>query len=142
VPIKPDVVEYLRTMLRGDYAENDRLETKLDAEGWGDFMTLLGAVFYFAVNRRLNEQASENQIVQFVAEMRSVAPVDAQEIDANAAERLVKAALDPNVDVDIDPEMGATIQGLAIMYVLGEGRASEQEIDALLAEAVEVASRV
>mgnify|MGYP006179790755 CR=1 FL=1 len=140
--LKPDLVEYFRTMLKGNYVENDRLEAKLDTEGWGEFATLLGIVFFLAVNRRLNERASEAEIVQFVAEMRSAAPMDAEELDANAAERLVKAALDPDIETDIDPEMAGAIQGVAIMHVLGEGKVSDHEIDALLREAVEAANRV
>ncbi|WJK33934.1 hypothetical protein [Solwaraspora sp. WMMA2065] len=140
--IEPDLVEYFRTMLKGDYAENDRLEVQLNIKGWGDFSTLMGIVFYYAVNHRLPVDASEADIVQFVAELRAAAPVDPREIDANAAERLVKAALDPDVESDFDPEMAGKIQSLTIMHVLGEGRASGDEIDAILASAVETASRL
>ncbi|MFV2106319.1 MULTISPECIES: hypothetical protein [unclassified Micromonospora] len=140
--IEPDLVEYFRTMLKGDYAENDRLEVQLNTKGWGDFSTLMGIVFYYAVNHRLPVDASEADIVQFVAELRAAAPVDPREIDANAAERLVKAALDPDVESDFDPEMAGKIQSLTIMHVLGEGRASGDEIDAILASAVDTASRL
>ncbi|MFV2020531.1 hypothetical protein [Micromonospora sp. LOL_023] len=140
--IEPGLVEYFRTMLRGDYVENDRLEAQLNTKGWGDFSTLLGIVFYYAVNHRLSERASEADIVQFVAELRTAAPVDPREIDANAAERLVKAALDPDVESDFDPEMAGKIQSLTIMHVLGEGRASGDEIDAILVSAVETANRL
>jgi hypothetical protein len=140
--IEPDLVEYFRTMLKGDYVENDRLEAQLNTKGWGDFSTLMGIVFYYAVNHRLSEDVSEADIVKFVAELRAAAPVDPREIDANAAERLVKAALDPDIEADFDPEMAGKIQSLTIMHVLGEGKASGDEIDAILASAVETAGRL
>jgi hypothetical protein len=136
------MVEYIRTMVRGEYEENDRLEAKLDAEGWDDFPTLLGAVFYYAVTRRFGEGASQEEIIQFVAEMRAAAPAEAAEaIDANAAEGLVRAALDPSVESDVDSEMSGAIQGLAVIHVLGAPEVTEQDLDALLAEALKVASR-
>lgn len=136
------MVEYIRTMVRGEYEENDRLEAKLDAEGWDEFPTLLGAVFYYAVTRRFAEGASQEEIIRFVAEMRAAAPAEAAEaIDANAAERLVRAALDPGVESDVESEMSGAIQGLTVMHVLGAPDVTEQDLDALLAEALKLANR-
>ena len=69
--IRPDMVAYIRTMVRGEHAANDEIEARLDLEGWEGFSTLLGAVFYFAVNRRFPGGASQDEIIRFVSEMRS-----------------------------------------------------------------------
>jgi hypothetical protein len=140
--ISPDMVDYIRTMVKGDHAENDRVEARLDAQGWGDFPTLLGAVFYFAVNRRFPQGANAGEIMLFVAEMRAAAPVGGPEVDANSAESLIRAALDPTIELDIDPQMAGRIQGLTILHILGGGKVADTDLDALLAEAVDLSGRV
>ncbi|WP_435204499.1 hypothetical protein [Micromonospora sp. bgisy143] len=139
----PEMVDYIRTMIRGDHEANDRAEARLDELGWDGFPTLLGAVFYFAVNRRFDEQTAPGEIVRFVADMRASTPADTPEIDANAAERLIHAALNPDIETNIDPEMAGRVQGLVILQILGHGAAtSDEDLDALLAEAADLASRV
>ncbi|MEQ4300106.1 hypothetical protein ABNF97_01725 [Plantactinospora sp. B6F1] len=139
--ISPEMVEYIRTMVKGDHAANDRIEAKLDAQGWDDFPTLLGAVFYFAVNRRFGASTTAADVMVFVAEMRAAAPAGSPEIDANAAESLVRAALDPSLDLDIDPQMAGRIQGLAILHILSSPHTTDEDLDDLLANAVEAARR-
>ncbi|MFI7660904.1 hypothetical protein ACIBTW_18685 [Micromonospora parva] len=138
----PEMVDYIRTMIRGDHEANDRVEARLDELGWDGFPTLLGAVFYFAVNRRFDEQTAPGEIVRFVADMRASAPVGTPEIDANAAERLIRAALNPDIETNIDPAMAGRVQGLVILRILGHGATPDEELDALLAEAADLASRV
>jgi len=136
------MVEYIRTMVRGDYRENDRLEEKLDKEGWDGFPTLLGVVFYYAVKRRFVKGASPEEVIRFVAEMRAAAPAEAVEsIDANAAEQLIRAALDPELDSNVDPELAGAIQGMVIVHILGAPDVTDRDLDAILAEAVAVANR-
>ncbi|SCF30994.1 hypothetical protein [Micromonospora chokoriensis] len=138
----PEMVDYIRTMIRGDHAANDRVEARLDELGWEGFPTLLGAVFYFAVNRRFDERTTPGEIMRFVADMRASTPAGTPEIDANAAEQLISAAVNPNIATDIDPQMAGRVQGLVILRILGQGAISDEDLDALLAEATELASRV
>ncbi|MGC4768616.1 hypothetical protein ACLQ25_06460 [Micromonospora sp. DT44] len=138
----PEMVDYIRTMIRGDHEANDRVEARLDELGWDGFPTLLGAVFYFAVNRRFDEQTSPGEIVRFVADMRASTPAGTPEIDANAAERLIRAAVNPDIETDIDPEMAGRVQGLVILRILGHGATSDEDLDALLAAAADLASQV
>ncbi|MFG1913732.1 hypothetical protein [Micromonospora sp. NPDC048898] len=138
----PEMVDYIRTMVRGDHEANDRVETRLDQLGWDGFPTLLGAVFYFAVNRRFDERTSPGEVMRFVADIRAAAPAGAPEIDANAAETLIRAAVDPDVETAIDPQMAGRIQGLVILAILGDGAVADDDLDALLSEAVALANRV
>ncbi|WP_233558733.1 hypothetical protein [Micromonospora radicis] len=138
----PEMVDYIRTMVRGDHEANDRIEARLDEIGWDGFPTLLGAVFYFAVNRRFDERTSPGEIMRFVADIRAAAPPGTPEIDANAAETLIRAAVDPDVETAIDPQMAGRIQGLVILSILGDGSVGDEELDELLTEAAALASRV
>jgi hypothetical protein len=135
------MVEYIRTMALGDYAESDRIEARIDAAGWDGFPMLLNVVFFLAVHRGLGPESSQADIIRFVAEMRAAAPATVPAIDANAAESLIRSALDPDFDPDIDAEMAGAIQALTIVHVLGNGAVPAHELDALLAEATEAANR-
>ncbi|MGC4867257.1 hypothetical protein ACLQ3B_17710 [Micromonospora sp. DT53] len=136
------MVDYIRTMVRGDHEANDRVEARLDQLGWDGFPTLLGAVFYFAVNRRFNERTPPGEIMRFVADIRAAAPAGAPEIDANASETLIRAAVDPDVETAIDPQMAGRIQGLVILAILGDEAITDDDLDVLLADAVALANRV
>ncbi|WP_233604357.1 hypothetical protein [Micromonospora sp. HM5-17] len=140
--IKPEMVDYLRTMIKGDLDANSRIEAQLDEKGWDDFPKLLGAVFFLAVDRQFGDDASAAEIVQFVAEMRAKAPVDPAVIDANAAETLIKSALDPALDHDVESEMIGRIQTLTIMHVLGAEDVSDDDLDDVLEEAVQLVGRL
>ncbi|MEU1585344.1 hypothetical protein [Micromonospora sp. NPDC005710] len=140
--INPEMVDYIRTMVKGDHDSNDRIEARLDELGWGGFPTLLGAVFYFAVNRHFNAATTPGEIMRFVAEMRASSPVGTPEIDVHAAESLIRAAVDPDVDTAIDPQMAGRIQGLVILKVLGGGAVDDDELNALLADSAALARRV
>ncbi|WP_204000464.1 hypothetical protein [Micromonospora lutea] len=135
------MVAYIRTMVKGEHAENDRIEARLDDQGWEGFSTLLGAVFYFAVNRRFPDGASPDEVIRFVSEMR-LTTTGGPGTDATSAEELISAALDPSVDTDIDPHLAGRVQGLTILHILGAGTVSDEELDALLTEAAALASRI
>ncbi|MBQ1017876.1 hypothetical protein KBX71_08360 [Micromonospora sp. D93] len=136
------MVDYIRTMVRGDHEANDRIEARLDQIGWDGFPTLLGAVFYFAVNRRFDERTPPGAIMRFVADIRAATQTGTPEIDANAAETLIRAAVDPDVETAIDPQMAGRIQGLVILAILSNDAVADDDLEALLAEAAALASRV
>ncbi|MEU6023574.1 hypothetical protein [Micromonospora sp. NPDC047134] len=134
------MVAYIRTMVKGEHAENDRIEARLDAQGWDGFGTLLGAVFYFAVNRRFPNGASQDEVIRFVSEMR-ITTTGGPETDAASAEKLINAALDPSIDTDVEPTMAGRVQGPTILHILGSCAVSDRELDDLLSEAAALASR-
>ncbi|GAB3808848.1 hypothetical protein [Micromonospora zhanjiangensis] len=139
--ITPEMVAYLRTMVKGHHVENDRVEERLDANDWNDFPRFLAALFFLAVDRRFGEDASRADVIQFVAEMRAELGHDAPNIDADQAETLIMSTIDPTVGYDIDPQMIGRIQAATVHKVLGEDSFTDQGLDAILAEAVELAER-
>jgi hypothetical protein len=140
--ISADMVDYIRTMVSGEHEANDAIEARLDEDGWGDFATLLGAVFFLAVDRRFGEGADRGVVMKFVSKMRSEIPVDPSYIDANSAESLIMAALDPAVGHDVEPEMKGRIQGAVISYVLGAPDMTNENREAVYAEAMQMAARL
>jgi len=140
--ISADMIDYIRTIVSGDHEANDVIEARLDESGWGDFAFLLGAVFFLAVDRRLGERADRGAVVRLVAEMRSEIPVDPSYIDANSAESLILAVLDPAHDHDVEPEMKGRIQGAVVTYLLGAPDVSNDEREAVYSEAMQMVARL
>nr|MDT0663457.1 hypothetical protein [Micromonospora sp. DSM 115978] len=140
--ISPDMVDYIRTMVNRNDEENDRVGQRLNEAGWGDFAALLGAVFILAVERRCGDSIDAAGAMNLVAEMRATAPVPPDYIDANAAEIVLRSALDPDIDHDVEPAMVGRIQGLVIMHVLGSPTVTDEERESVYAEARQMVSRI
>jgi hypothetical protein len=141
VTVKPEFVDYVRTMVRGDHATNDRIEATLDEQGWDGFPRFMSALFFLAVDRRFGAGTRPAEIIKFVADLRADVSDGGPEIDAAAAEALIGSAIDPAVDYQIPQQMIGTIQAAAVFKVLTEDAATDDELDAFLVEAVRLASR-
>jgi len=140
--INAEMVDYIRTMVNRDDDANDRIGQRLDDSGWGDFSILLGAVFVLAVERKCGDSLDAARAIRLVAEMRASAPIPEDYIDANAAETLIRSALDPEIEYDINPEMVGRIQGLVIMHVLGASDVSNDDREAVYSEAAQMVARL
>jgi hypothetical protein len=136
--INPDLPEYVRTMVRGDYAASVAVEARLDAAGWDGFARFLAALFFLAVDRRFGAAANRAEVIMFVAELRASLSEGGPVIDAEAAEAFILATIDPSADYSASQEMIGRIQAATIQKVLTEDDLTDAELDALLAEAVEI----
>ncbi len=133
-----DHVEYLRTMVKGETDENDRIEQKLDESGWEGWQVFLAYCFYFAVDRRFKRPVDTAEIVRFVADTRAWVGDDGPEIDPTLAERLIRSVLDESVQIDVrklDQEMLGRIETLVVYRVLSTSNMSDSELDDFLERA-------
>ncbi|GAB3972350.1 hypothetical protein V1634_07585 [Plantactinospora veratri] len=137
--IKSDVVEFARTLIRGDFEANDRYEEKLDAEGWDGWPPFLSALFFLAVERRFQGRYDEAEVIRFVADLRADTVDGAAPIDASSAESMIRAVFDESVQLRVAPEAMGRIQTLTAYKILANGNLTDKEIDSLLAEAKEIA---
>ncbi|MEV0215378.1 hypothetical protein [Micromonospora sp. NPDC050695] len=139
--INPDLPEYVRTMVQGDYAASVAVEARLDAAGWDGFPRFLAALFFLAVDRRFGAAARPGEVIMFVAELRASLSEGGPVIDVEAAEALILTTIDPSADYSASQEMIGRIQAATIQKVLTDDDLTDAELDALLAEAVEFAQR-
>ncbi|MEU8182189.1 hypothetical protein AB0B85_16165 [Micromonospora sp. NPDC049044] len=139
--IRPELPEYIRTMVRGDHAANDAVEARLDVEGWDGLPRFLAAVFFLAVDRRFGETTGRAEVITFVGGLRAGLADGGPEIDAEAAETLIMSIIDPSIDYSISQEMIGRIQAATVQKILTEENLTDNELDAMLAEAVRIASR-
>lgn len=139
--VRTEFVDFMRTMVRGDYEENDRIEAALNEEGWDGFPRFLAALFFLAVDQRFGRETEPGEIIKFVADLRADPANSETRIDPEAAETIIRSILDPEVDYDIPMGMIGTIQAVTVLAVLAEEDPTGEELDAFLAEAVQMASR-
>ncbi|MFI5926086.1 hypothetical protein ACIA3K_08850 [Micromonospora sp. NPDC051543] len=138
--IKSDLIEYVRTMIRSDYAANESVGARLDAEGWDGFPRFLAALFFVAVDRRFGETADRVGVIKFVAELRAQYE-GGPEIRADDAESLILATIDPSLDYTVSPEMIGRIQAATVQKIFTEEGLVDSALDTLLLEAAHLASR-
>ncbi|MEV4760728.1 hypothetical protein AB0J86_37275 [Micromonospora sp. NPDC049559] len=136
--IKPAMVDFIRTFVRDEIEENDRLEAQLDQEGWDDYGLFLNAVFFLAIDHYFDGRRDGAAIIRFVGEMRSQLDVGGDEIDPVGAERLISSVFDPDVEVGLSPAMIGKVQTHATYKALTEKAISDRELDELLSEAAAV----
>jgi hypothetical protein len=138
VTVRSDFVQLVRTLVRGDFETNDQYERKLNEEGWEGFPRFLSAVFFLAVERRFARDADINDIIRFVADIRS--RTGASSVDPIAAETLIRAALDHSVAVNVEEELAGTVQLMVAHQILADEDLSDEDLDGFLRDAVRLAS--
>ncbi|MBF9127472.1 hypothetical protein I0C86_00450 [Plantactinospora sp. S1510] len=136
--VKSDVVEFARTLIKGDFEANDRYEQKLDAEGWDDWPSFLSALFFLAVERRFQGRYDKAEVIRFVAELRAGATEGAAPLDPANAELLIKAVFDQSVQLDIAPAAMGHIQTLVAYRILSQEKLSDEHLNDLLDEARQI----
>ncbi|GAB2934032.1 hypothetical protein GCM10027280_22370 [Micromonospora polyrhachis] len=136
--ISPDVVEYVRTLVRDDHEANDQIEVRFGDGKWGEAVaSFMSAVFFYAMDLRFQGKCDDRSILAFVAELRSQNPEF--EMDPKVAERVIAATLDDGLELAVTPEALGAIQTLAAYKALSEANLSDAELDALLHDAARLA---
>ena len=140
VPVTDEQVAVLRAMLTADTNEYDRLTEHLDrTDGWGDYTVLIAAAFFEAVDRRFGKGYTGAEIVQFVADARARFDQTGQDLDAVAAERLVRSALEDESVQDLDDETVVQIQVVFLAALVTGEQLDDAGLDEFLAEARKLA---
>lgn len=139
--VNPDLPAYIRTLVRGDDEAHERIQDRLDAEGWEGFPRFLASLFFLAVDRKFGANSSPAEVIKFVADLRSGLARGGPEIRADEAEALINANLDPAATYQISPDAIGKIQAATVYKVLTDENLTDEELEAFLSEAVELADR-
>lgn len=135
-----DIVEFARSLIRGDFAANDRYERKLDDAGWEGWPAFLSALFFLAIDRRFSGEYDQAKAIRLVADLRAGMSEEQTPPDPISTEKLIRAVFDPSVELDLPPEDMGKIQTLVAYNILAQEQLSDEELDELLAEAQELAA--
>ncbi|TDC97717.1 hypothetical protein [Actinomadura sp. 7K507] len=143
--VTDDQLETLRAQLEGRTEEHLRMLDQLDpAEANTGYAMLIGAAFFEAAERRFirnGKYVPDDEVIDFVAAVRSVNEDTATTLDPSIAERILFAVLDKGdiADIDDDTVLGYEIFLLAAM--ISDESLSADDLDAFLAEARKTADR-
>ncbi|MGX7670752.1 hypothetical protein [Plantactinospora sp. DSM 117369] len=137
--IRSDVVEFARTLIKGDFEANDEYERKLDAEGWDGWPAFLSALFFLAIERRFQGTYDEAEVIRFVADLRAETVDGTAPIDPADAESLIRAVFDESVQLDMEPEAMGRVQTLVAYTILAKEDLTDEALDDVLAEAKQLA---
>lgn len=129
----------LRSYLTQDFDEYQKQLASVDAER---FAAALGAAFYIIVNRRFSSGRAAGDVIDLVAKVRGRFDDSGDEIDPQASERLIRAALgESELAQDLDERMVGRIESVFLAAMVDEEAWDETRLDEFLAEARTLADR-
>ena len=130
----------VRAFLTGDFSAYRQLHEQLDRDERGAFAVVLAAAFRHAATRRFGEKYSIGDVVEFVAQARAQYPHVGEEVTAEDAEKVIRAALgeDSLLDTMSGRAYGAA-QAAMLFALTHEDEASRAGIHALVSSATDQA---
>ncbi|WP_395108843.1 hypothetical protein [Actinomadura sp. SCN-SB] len=130
----------LKALLSGRPDEHERLIDEIERvegpDAGGRHSVLIAAGMFEAAEKRFirnGRYASKEEIIAYVASVRSRSEAAANDLDAMLAERVLLAALDQGEIDDIDDEAVVMTQLLLMAALVGDEEYSEEELDGFLA---------
>lgn len=135
MPVTDDVVEIVRAYLEVDGERAQRLLGSLDASQNQAYQAMIAGTFMAAVTRRFNKQSSREEIIDYVAQVRSRSEEMAESLEPSATERMI-ASIYSDVDIDdIDPRMVMNIEIFIAVAIVSDKGISGPDLDDFLATA-------
>jgi hypothetical protein len=140
MPVTDKQMAALKALLSGRPEEHGLLLDEIAATEGPDagerYSLLIGAAAFEAIEKRFirdGKYVSRNEVVAYVASVRSRTEGAADTLHPRLTERIILAALDQeNID-DIDTETVVTTQHLLLAALVGDEQYSEEDLDAFLA---------
>lgn len=141
--VTDDEVAALRAMLAGDPERFKELVDQLDRPHAAiGYTALLAAAFGEAVLRRFGKKHTHREIIEFVADARSRSENLAADIDPDAGERLIGAALGEATTQGMAREAKINAQFLLLVALIAAERLEDAGLDAFLADARSMADEM
>jgi hypothetical protein len=138
--VTDDQVVALRSYLRGDLDEYQRLVERLDRDAAKiGYSALLAAAFFEAVDRRFAEHNDDAEVVEFVGAVRSRSERLAEQIDPKVAERIIWHSLGKGSIADLNDEAVIGTQFTLLAALIVDAQLNDSQLDDFLAESRAVA---
>ncbi|WP_141584420.1 hypothetical protein [Actinomadura sp. WMMA1423] len=143
MPVTDKQAATLHAYLAGRTEEHDRLYAELTREEVGyEFSALLAAAVFEAIGRRFikgEEIASDQDVVKFVADLRSRTSATAAVLDPTVAERLICHSLGRGDVDDIDDKTVFGAQFILLAGLIVDEEFTEDELESFIATARSIA---
>ena len=136
MPVTDQQVAAMRAYLKGDAELHHQLYSQLSRdEARTSYMALLTAAFIEAVDRRFAKAGAPSDVVSFVADVRSRSDRLGEQIDPQAAELLIRAALTGGSVDDLDGETLGLLYVVLLAALVSDEQLDDAGLDDFLGEA-------
>jgi hypothetical protein len=143
MPVTDLQVATLRAQLAGEVEEHRRLLDQFDGKSDGrPYVTLTNAAFFEAVEHKFNGDTTADEIIEFVADVRSRSERVRASLDPRVAERVLLAAV---TDADISGLDSAEVrraQTILLNALIADEDLDSASLDAFMATARGLADRL
>jgi hypothetical protein len=134
MPITDQQAAVLRAMLSGDTQEYKRLRSRLDPRAdQRPYAVLVSNAFIEAADRRFGESATPDDIIEFVADVRSRSEGIQGELDPIVAERVLLAGLGKGDVSGLDSWAVRSSQILLLAAMMADASPGDDELDTFMA---------
>lgn len=128
------VAEFIRAIAHGDRTTSDSLSDEM--ERTGTTSEYVGAIFYVLASRRFRSAVAHGEIIRFVAALRMELDHTGDEIDPDAAERMLHVAVDTDpADPRLEPNVTVELELLLIRWLLKDVTLSDDQLSDVFGEA-------
>lgn len=115
MPVTDDVVAIVRAYLEVDGERARQLLDALDESQNFAYQAMIAGTFMAAVTRKFNKQSSRDEIIDYVAQVRSRSEEMADALEPSATERMIESIYS---DVDIDDIHPRTVMSIEIFIAV------------------------
>jgi len=142
MPVTDDIVAIVRAYLEVDGERAQRLLGTLDASQNFAYQAMVAGTFMAAVTRKFNKHSSRDEIIDYVAQVRSRSEEMAESLDPSATERMIASIYaDEDID-DIDPRTVMNIEIFVAVAIVSDKEISGPDLDDFLATARKYADQM
>ena len=132
----------LRAYLADDPARYEELHARLNRhDDARAYTALIIAAFFKAVTRRFAKNGTATAVTGFVADLRTRPGRLSREIDPQATERVIRAALTDEDISDLNDEVKGRVYTVVLAGLIADEHLDDTGLDAFLAEARTTADR-
>lgn len=140
--VTDDMVAAVRAYLMADKEEARQRNAALDRsrDATTAYKAMIMATFVVAVERKFSERSSREEIIEYVANVRSRGPDMPTLLDPTASERMIAWVISDEDTKDIDARMEFNIWTYFATAIVNDEGIYDQALDDFLAEARDVAN--
>lgn len=144
MPVTDDMVAAVRAYLEVDEERAQRLTATLDRSRDASiaYKAMIAGTFMAAVARKFNRQSSRDDIIDYVAQVRSRNEELADILEPSATERMIASVYGDEDIEDIDARIVMDIEIFISVAIVTDKGISGQELDDFLATARKYADQM
>jgi hypothetical protein len=139
VAITDEQVAAMRAYLVGDIERYEHALAQLDHAAQLDYVTLVSAAFFEAVEKRFNEGSVTTEVAAFVGHLRARSEDLANSISPEVAERLIRDVYTDEGVSDIPDETKGSLHALLLAGMVADEQYDDSGLDEFLGKARKLA---